>query len=70
MFHFTDNSRHLCWTCLDSLSGFSYKLFYSIRSYKFYLSILLLVEVSLVKMPPKRTIELFYGFIKAKLSTY
>ena len=28
------------------------------------------VVVSLVKMPPKRTIESFYGFNKAKLPTY
>ena len=40
------------------------------RCYKFYLSMLLSVQVSLVKMPPKRTIESFYCFIKAKLSTY
>ena len=40
------------------------------RCCKFYLSMLLSVQVSLVKMPPKRTIESFYCFIKAKLSTY
>ena len=51
----------------DSLSGFSYELFYSASFTNF--SYQLLVEVSLVTMPPKRTIKSF-GCIRVKLSTY
>ena len=57
MFHFTDNSRHLGKTCSDSLSGLSYELFYATGVTNFIY--LLSVEVSLVTMPLKRTIESF-----------
>ena len=58
MFLFTDNSRHLGWTCSDSLSGLSYELFYSgwVTNFSYQLS----VEVSLVRIPPKRTMESFF----------
>ena len=58
MFHFTDNSRHLGYTCSDSSSGLSYELLYSagLTNFSYQLS----VEVSLVTMPPKRTIKSFF----------
>ena len=58
LFHFTVNSRHLGLTSSEGLSGLSYELFYSARrSSKFYLSILLSVEVLQVNVPAKRSIE-------------
>ena len=57
MFHFTDNSRHLGYTCSESLAGLSYELFYSagLTNFSYQLS----VEVSLVITPPNRTMESF-----------
>ena len=55
MFHGTDNSRHHGWTLSDSLSGSSNELFYSAGHTNFIYQ--LSVEVSLVRMSPKRTFE-------------
>ena len=68
MLHFSDNSRHLGLICSDNLSGLSYELFYSAGLTNFFLSI---VGRGLTSNNASKENNgvIFYGCIKAKLST-
>ena len=66
MFHFRDNSIHLGYTCSDNLSGLSHELFNS-AGLKNLIS-QQSVEVSLVAIPPKSTMESLFTASLTRLS--